>query len=119
MTQLPAIHDQRVATFPPRASDQYVVTLVDGRPATFDAVARYDAALARAEYFLCDRQCRMMVLPMTERELENLFGFDPALANPERFLVIRTLTRIVRDGRDAKARRDACDLLVRLGVLRG
>lgn|GEM_PF-3464251 len=118
MTHLPATPDKRVATYPPRASDQYVVTLVDGRPATFDAVARYDAALARAEYFLRDRHCRMMVLPMTERELDNLFGFDPALGNPERLLVIRTLTRIVRDGRDAKVRSDACDLLVRLGVLR-
>ena len=118
MTYLPPIPHQSVATYPPRASDQYVVTLVDGRPATFDAIVRYDAALARAEHFLRDRHCRMMVLPVSERELDNLFGFDPSLGDPDRLLVVRTLTRIVRDSGDAKARRDACDLLIKLGVLK-
>ncbi len=118
MSTLPAIPDQRLATYPPRTSDQYVVTLLDGRPTTFDAVVKYDTALARAHLSLRDHECRMMVLPVNERELDNLFHFDPSLGDPDRLLVIRRLTGIVRDSKGVRARKDACDLLIKLGVLK-
>ena len=112
----------RVTTVRPGRLDLFVLTLIDGVRAHIDAIMDYDAAMARAEAFLCDHQCQIKVLPMTGTEMLNYLGIKPP-ATPEpidpaiRKQLVARLTSIARDSNDSDARRDAFDLLTTMGVL--
>lgn len=114
----------RVTTVQPGKLDLFVLTLVNGGRAAVDPVTEYDAALARARSFHCDRPCQVKVLPVTGPELRNLLG----IALPERpqpvdaavrQLMVDTLKTVVSESGDADARADALALLTDMGVVTG
>lgn len=110
----------RVTTVAPGKLDLFVITLIDGKLATFDAVTEYESTLARARAFVRDRQCQVKVLPMTGPELRNLFGISlPERPRPMdaavRQQITGTLLQVARDSNDPDARADALKLLADMG----
>ena len=112
----------RVTTIAPGKLDLFVVTLIDGKRAAVSAIVDYEEALAKARAFHRDHPCQIKVLPMTGEEMRNLFNLcvpdgRESISSEDREMVIGTLTQVAREGADPDARRDAFDLLTRLGAL--
>lgn len=112
----------RATTISPGKLDLFAVTFVDGKRATIDPIADYEAALTKAEAFLREHRCQIKVLPMTGEEVRNLLGIRlPDHPEPMdaavRQLIIDTLMQVVRESSDRDARADAVGLLTEMGVL--
>ncbi|WP_294390662.1 hypothetical protein [uncultured Sphingomonas sp.] len=99
----------RVTTISPSRIDLFVVTLIDGKPATVVPIMEYDEALAKARSFHRDHpKCQIKVLPLSGPECRNLLGIKPSdspepLNATDRQQMVDKLMQIARESSDLEA----------------
>jgi len=119
----------RVATMEPGPGDLFVVILMFGKPVFVEPIDQYDRGVRTAEGFARrlrhDRPLTLRVLGMSLHELLALMGTTPAEfagTSPKveaefRQLAVDACMGALRDCDDPAVRKDAYDLLVKMGVL--
>lgn len=117
----------RIVTAEPLQTDHVVVTLIDGRRASVQPAHQYERVRDAAQNVAKETGCRVKVLPMIITELMNFMGVDAAafaasLTDEEeaglRQATVTACKEALREANDAAVRKEAYDLLVRVGELR-
>ena len=108
----------------PVLRDHVGVTFIDGRRAAIHPVSDYETVRAHAQTFAQEAKRSVKVLPMSITELMGFMGLTDAdltasLSDADeakdRALIVTTCHEILRHCEDAGVRKEAYDLLIRMG----
>jgi len=121
----------RIATMAPGPGDLFVVTTMFGKPVLVEPVDQYDRAVRVAEGFARrlrhDRPLTIRVMGMSLHELlafmgiteaELAAGISPKVEGEFRQLAIDACMGALRECNEPTVRKDAFDLLIKLGILK-
>ncbi len=116
----------RVVWVEPLSRDHFVVTFVEGRRVWIHPATAYQRVRASAQALASKVKRPVKVLPVTIDELIGFMNIDladlaaslsPDDAEQDRRLVIDTATEILRECNDSAVRKEAYDLLVKMGEI--